>query len=243
MSKYNCPLQARAAYSRTHSDPVSRCTSAQSPGPPLPLMVTDPFLMPVQSATFVKTTAAKKISTNEFRPGEFEEMILGAGSQGKSLKYESIVNIPHMPTSQLQLPSDDVITSISHLQSGSDNLTSSPQLQPSPYVYRHRQDDNFVTHLNTEDFVSPSSWRPPSSTPVRPPVSLTSALSALSVSDHSQFPEQQMTMSTFQRPEDVTRAQGRGHQPQPPQSVRPPQLQREPAIGKEDIKVIHFGVV
>ena len=171
--------------------------------------------------------------------------MLGAGSQGKSLKYESIVNIPQ--TSQIQLPSGNVVTSISHLQSGSDNLTSSPQLQPSPYVYRHRQDDNFVTHLNTEDFVSPSSWRPPSLTPVRPPVSLTSALSALSalsVSDHSQFPEQQqMTMSTFQRPEDVTRAQGRGHQPQPPQSVRPPQLQREPAIGKEDIKVIHFGVV
>lgn len=207
------------------------------------MMVTDPFLMPVQSATFIKTTAAKKISTHEFKPGEFEEMMLGAGSQGKSLKYESIVNIPQ--TSQLHLPPDNVATSISHLQSGSDNVTHSPQLQPSPYVYRHRQDDNFVTHLNTEDFVSPTSWRPPSSTPVRP---LTAALSSLSVSDHSQFPEQQqMTLSTFQRPEDVTRGQGRGHQPQsyqpPPQSARPPQLQREPAIGKEDIKVIHFGVV
>ena len=214
------------------------------------MMVTDPFLMPVQSATFIKTTAAKKISTNEFKHGEFEEMMLGAGSQGKSLKYESIVNIPQMSTSQLHLPPENVATSISHLQSGSDNVTSSPQLQPSPYVYRHRQDDNFVTHLNTEDFVSPTSWRPPSSTPVRPPGSLTAALSSLSVSDHSQFPEQQqMTLSTFQRPEDVTR--GRGHQTQsyqpqpqpPPQSARPPQLQREPAIGKEDIKVIHFGVV
>ena len=202
-------------------------------------MVTDPFLMPVQSATFIKTTAAKKISTNEFKPGEFEEMMLGAGSQGKSLKYESIVNIPQ--TSQLHLPPDNVVTSISHLQSGSDNVTHSPQLQPSPYVYRHRQDDNFVTHLNTEDFESPTSWRPPSSTPVRPLGPLTAALSSLSVSDHSQ--QQQMTLSTFQRPEDVTR--GRGHQsyqPQP-QSARPPQLQKEPAIGKEDIKVIHFGVV
>ena len=225
------------------------------------MMVTDPFLMPVQSATFIKTTAAKKISTNEFRPGEFEEMMLGAGGQGRSLKYDSIVNIQQMPaSSQLQLPPDNAVTSISsNLQSGSDNLTSSPQLQPSPYVYRHRQDENFVTHLNTEDFVTPTSWRPSSSTPVRTNVSLTAALSALSVSDHSQFPEQQqVTMSTFQRPEDVSRGQrgqdqDRGHQqplqppsykPPPPQSsLRPPQLQREPAIGKEDIKVIHFGVV
>ena len=257
----NFILQARASYSRTHSDPVSRCTSAQSPGPPLPMMFTgpDPFLMPVQSATFIKTTAAKKISTNEFRPGEFEEMMLGAGGQGRSLKYDSIVNSQQMPaSSQSQLPPDNAVTS-SNLQSGSDNLTSSPQLQPSPYVYRHRQDENFVTHLNTEDFVTPTSWRPSSSTPARTDVSLTAALSALSVSDHSQYPEQQqVTMSTFQRPEDVSRGQrgqdqDRGHQqplqppsykPPPPQSsLRPPQLQKEPAIGKEDIKVIHFGVV
>ena len=209
----------------------------------------DPFLMPVQSATFHKTTAAKKISTNEFKQGEFEELML-SGGQGKSLKYESIVNIPQMP-SQLQLPSDNIVSSP---QLQSDNVTTSPQLQPSPYVYRHRQDDNFVTHLNTEDFVSPSSWTPAPSTPVRPPVSLTAAISAissLSVSDHSQFPEQQVTLSTFQRPEDVLRGH-RGQEqdrPQPP-SYQPPPLQtlrpqptREPAIGKEDIKVIHFGVV
>ena len=74
-------------------------------------MVTDPFLMPVQSATFVKTTAAKKISTNEFRPGGVRGDDAGRREPGEeSLKYESIVNIPQMPTSQIQLPSDNVLT-------------------------------------------------------------------------------------------------------------------------------------
>ena len=76
-------VQARTSYSRSHSEPGSRCTSALSPGPPM--YTPDPFLMPVQSATFHKTTAAKKISTNEFKQGEFEELKAVAGPFLQSL--------------------------------------------------------------------------------------------------------------------------------------------------------------
>ena len=116
------------------------------------------------------TEATKKISTNEFKPREFEKMMLGAGGQGRSLKYESIVNIPH--TYQLHLPDKSAVT-YSRLQSG-------PETRPSS--------------LWVASFAS-----------MRTPVSLSAALSILSVSDKSPFPvQQQMTISTFHRSEQVT---------------------------------------
>ena len=52
-----------------------------------------------------------------------------------------------------------------------------------------------MTHVNTEDYVS-AAWRPAPSAPA----SLAAALSSLSVSDHSQQPEQpRPQLATFQR--------------------------------------------
>ena len=130
-------IKARAAYSAVESSPGSRCNSSQSIPTPIQMFTTqDTFLHPVKSATFLRTTSAKKINTNEFRSGEFEEIGLGlSGGAGKSLKYESIVTLP-----QLSEPGPGPVLST---------------FQPSPYVYRHRQEtDDFITHLNTEDFVS-----------------------------------------------------------------------------------------
>ena len=65
-------IKARTAYSKVNSDPVSRCTSSQSHmglGSQFQMFANpaDSFLQPVKSATFHKTTSAKKISTNEFK--------------------------------------------------------------------------------------------------------------------------------------------------------------------------------
>ena len=321
-------FQARTSYNKVNSDPVSRCTSSQSHlglGSQFQLFAnpSDAFLQPVKSATFHKTTSAKKISTNEFKHSEFDELVMS--TPGKSLKYESIVTLSQ------QSPAEKLVSSQLPLQT--EKSTNSP-LQPSPYVYCHRQDDNFVTHLNTEDYVT-STWKQSTLTPIpgsTGPGQITMALSSLSVSDHSQYPEQQVSLSTFQRrggqdssqqPEVAYRSQhtqsyqpeglSRHHQPQsyqvevgnviqqpqsyqpevvnrplqpkpsqpevitgpqqftpfkhedvtrsqsyqkdvlssipqpplyqpPPQSLRM-QPHRDPAAGKEDIKVIHFGIV
>jgi len=60
-------------------------------------------MQPGRTATFLRTTAAKKISTNQFRQGELEDSLAGLGS--KSLKYESIVSLPHNqpPITSMQL--------------------------------------------------------------------------------------------------------------------------------------------
>ena len=186
-------IKARAAYNSVESSPGSRCNSSQSIPTPIHMFTTaDQFLHPVKSATFMKTTSAKKIHTNEFRSGEFEEMGgLGLTSAGRSLKYESIVTLPQQSQqAERNSPPGPVMTTF----------------QPSPYVYRHRQDDRFITHVNTEDFVS-SKGRVGGGQEVTSQV--TSQVRELTVSDQS------------------------SHQ------LR----QREQAAGKEDIKVIHFGVV
>ena len=160
-------IKARAAYSSVGSSGGSRCNSRQSIPTPIHMFSTpETFLQPVKSATFLKTTSAKKIHTHEFRSGEFEEVgaVAGAGG-GKTVKYESIVTLPQPEPS---LPPAPVMTTF----------------QPSPYVYRHRQDDQFITHLNTEDFVS-SKPRPGGGKEVAG-AELAGQSSGLTVSDQSQ---------------------------------------------------------
>ena len=193
------------------------------PGPP------DSFLQPVKSATFHKTTSAKKISTNEFKQAEFEDMI---NSPHKSLKYESIVTLPHQSPNNVlsmpvQVPVDSFMTSSSsevhHLSDMSfvepnllpEKMTSTP-LQPSPYVYRHRQDDNFVTHLNTEDYVG-TGPQSPKTLNHQALDTVAVSMSALSVSDQSKHQDRSVSLSTFQRPQKPP-----SYQPPPssiPQSV------------------------
>ena len=177
-------IKARAAYSTVGSSGGSRCNSRQSLPTPLHMFSTpDTFLQPVKSATFLKTTSAKKINTHEFKSGEFDEAgpVLGGlvgpvvgsivgggggagggGGGGPSLKYESIVALPQSQQS-------------GETQGGPGPVMTT--FQPSPYVYRHRQDDQFITHLNTEDFVS-SKTRPVGGE------LLASQVSGLTVSDH-----------------------------------------------------------
>ena len=184
------------------------------PGPP------DSFLQPVKSATFHKTTSAKKISTNEFKQAEFEDMI---NSPHKSLKYESIVTLPHQ-TPNVKVPVDSFIASSSsevhHLSDISfvepnllpEKMTSTP-LQPSPYVYRHRQDDNFVTHLNTEDYVG-TGPQSPKTLKHEALDTVSVSMSALSVSDQSKHQDRSVSLSTFQRPQKPP-----SYQP-PPSSIQ-----------------------
>ena len=172
-------IKARAAYSSVGSSGGSRCNSRQSIPTPIQMFSTpDTFLQPVKSATFLKTTSAKKIHTHDFRSGEFEEVgaVVAAGG-GQSLKYESIVRLPQaQPHTQPQAQ-----------QAPEPGLIPGPVMttfQPSPYVYRHRQDDQFITHLNTEDFVS-SKPRPVAGKEVAGP-ELAGQVSGLTVSDQAQ---------------------------------------------------------
>ena len=168
-------IKARAAYSTVGSSGGSRCNSRQSIPTPLHMFSTpDTFLQPVKSATFLKTTSAKKINTHEFRSGEFEEAgaVVGAGG-GPSVKYESIVALPQPH----QTPE------LSPTPAPAPVMTT---FQPSPYVYRHRQDDQFITHLNTEDFVS-SKTRAVAGKEVAE-AELASQVSGLTVSDHQAAP-------------------------------------------------------
>ena len=186
-------IKARAAYSAVESEGGSRCNSSQSIPTPIHMFTTaDNFLHPVKSATFLKTTSAKKINTHEFKSGEFDE-VAGLGlptGAGRSLKYESIVTLPQP---ELAATPGPVMTTF----------------QPSPYVYRHRQDDRFITHLNTEDFVSSKARQGAGQGAGQEVGLVTSQVRELTVSDQA--------------------------------SLQP--RHREQAAGKEDIKVIHFGVV
>ena len=114
----------------------------------------------MKAATFHKTTSAKKISTNEFRHGaELEELLVGGGGVARSLKYESIVTLAQQQQTNQNTASGHV-TQYSSLigqqqqqQSPGENTSPSSELlhhpapdklvgtplQPSPYVYRHRQ--------------------------------------------------------------------------------------------------------
>lgn len=164
-------IKARAAYSSVGSSGGSRCNSRQSIPTPIHMFSTpDTFLQPVKSATFLKTTSAKKIHTHDFRSGEFEEVgvAVGAGG-GKSVKYESIVALPHQTAEPSLTPGAGPVMTTFH---------------PSPYVYRHRQDDQFITHLNTEDFVT-SKTRPVGGKEVAG-TELTGQGSGLTVSDQAQ---------------------------------------------------------
>ena len=168
-------IKARAAYSTVGSSGGSRCNSRQSIPTPLHMFSTpDTFLQPVKSATFLKTTSAKKISTHEFRSGEFDEAgavvgaVVGPGG-GPSVKYESIVALPQ-PQQTAEMSPAPVAGPV---------MTT---FQPSPYVYRHRQDDQFITHLNTEDFVT-SKTRQVAGKDVAGG-ELASQVSGLTVSDH-----------------------------------------------------------
>ena len=83
------------------------------------------------------------------------------------MKYESIVALPQsLQTAELS----PVMTTF----------------QPSPYVYRHRQDDQFITHLNTEDFVSSKARSVAGKEVVGE--ELASRVSGLTVSDHQAAP-------------------------------------------------------
>ena len=112
----------------------------------------------MKAATFHKTTSAKKISTNEFRHGaELEELLGGGGGAARSLKYESIVTLAQQQTNQntasghvtqyspligqqqQQSPGENTSPGSELLHHPApDKLVGTP-LQPSPYVYRHRQ--------------------------------------------------------------------------------------------------------
>ena len=115
----------------------------------------------MKAATFHKTTAAKKISTNEFRHGaELEELLGGGGGAARSLKYESIVTLAQQQQQTNQNTASGHVTQYSSLigqqqqqQSPGENTSPGSELlhhpapdklvgtplQPSPYVYRHRQ--------------------------------------------------------------------------------------------------------
>ena len=117
----------------------------------------------MKAATFHKTTSAKKISTNEFRHGaELEELLGGGGGGGggaaRSLKYESIVTLAQQQQTNQNTASGHVTqysSLIGQQQQQSPGENTSPgselphhpapdklvgtPLQPSPYVYRHRQ--------------------------------------------------------------------------------------------------------
>ena len=109
----------------------------------------------MKAATFHKTTSAKKISTNEFRHGAELEELLGGGGAARSLKYESIVTLAQQQTNQntasghvtqyssligqQQSPGENSSPGSELLRHPApDKLVGTP-LQPSPYVYRHRQ--------------------------------------------------------------------------------------------------------
>ena len=111
----------------------------------------------MKAATFHKTTSAKKISTNEFRHGaELEELLGGGGGGGaRSLKYESIVTLAQQQQQTNQNTASGHVTQYSPLIGQGEGENTSPgsellhhpapeklvgtPLQPSPYVYRHRQ--------------------------------------------------------------------------------------------------------
>ena len=115
----------------------------------------------MKAATFHKTTSAKKISTNEFRHGaELEELLGGGGGAARSLKYESIVTLAQQQQQTNQNTASGHVTQYSSLigqqqqqQSPGENTSPGSELlhhpapdklvgtplQPSPYVYRHRQ--------------------------------------------------------------------------------------------------------
>ena len=236
-------FQARTSYNSEHSEPVSPVPGLLSPDHMIPGHH-DILLHPVKSATFHKTTSAKKISTTEFRQSEYDELMMTPGAGDKSIRYESIVTLPQ-----------------------------DKPLQPSPYVYRHRQvlltnqnvepastnqspeaassstnqnqeaapastnqSQDFVTHLNTEDYVtsSPLKHSTPLASSVKSSVSsLLPSMSSLTVSDTSQFAadRQMSSLSTFQTQQKVSReedkpeedtSQPRPSQPPPYQALHQP---------------------
>jgi len=266
-------IKAKAAYNKVNSEPESRCNSSQSIPTPFQLFSSPEGMHPVKPATFHKTTAAKKISTHEFKPSEFED-----ASGNKSLKYESIVTLPFMQDASL-VPRQRLIADLHSpdaqhpgmppIKEISNPNSNTPVFHSSPYVYRHRQDDNFVTNLSTEDYNTQQGQY--------------NSTSQLQVSDHQNFKEhsyfntqiqidQQKSATitrqrqtehskapvsypkeplTYRSPEedykhDMERLSLRSppqYQP-PPTNIRPPAPSQTPsATTKEDIKVIHFGVV
>jgi len=261
-------IKAKAAYNKDSSEPESRCTSSQSAPPtPFQLFTSPDGMHPGKPATFHKTTAAKKISTHEFKQNEFED-----ASGNKSLKYDSIVTLPFAPDASLaprqrlisEVPPPDsphhAMPSIKEVTNTSANNTT---FHTSPYVYRHKQDENYVTNLSTEEYNMHSTHNTPSQ---------------LQVSDHSYFNTQiqidQNKLATFPRqrqpntpgskapppfpqdqPEYRSQEEDFKHEMEklslrappsykpPPVTPRPPHPSHQPPPAKEDIKVIHFGVV
>ena len=278
-------IKAKAAYNKVNSEPETRCNSSQSIPTPFQLFTSPEGMHPGKPATFHKTTAAKKISTHEFKTNEFED-----ASGNKSLKYDSIVTLPFTQDASLvprqrliaevQPPTPQLSTMppIKEITNPSANVTT---YHTSPYVYRHKQDENFVTNLSTEDYSLHTNPYPPPPGP---------SASQLHVSDHQNHPpnykehsyfntqiqidQQKMPSSTFQRqrqleipktkvpppfPQEpvVYRSQEENYQFEmdklslrappsyhpPPITPRPPHQSQQPPPAKEDIKVIHFGVV
>jgi WD40 repeat protein len=253
-------IKAKAAYNKVNSEPESRCNSSQSIPTPFQLFTSPDGMHPGKPATFHKTTAAKKISTHEFKSNEFED-----ASGNKSLKYDSIVTLPFSQDASLggtrsrliaEVPPPDPHQAMPPIKEVTNPSANTSTFHSSPYVYRHKQDENFVTNLSTEEYnIHPASQ--------------------LQVSDHQNYKEHsyfntqiqidQPKMSTFPRqrqpdkpPPPYPQEQLEYRSPEedykydmrtppsykpPPITHRPPHPSHQPPAGKEDIKVIHFGVV
>jgi len=263
-------IKAKAAYNKVNSQPESRCNSSQSIPTPFQLFTSpDPGkqdgMHPGKPATFHKTTAAKKISTHEFKSSEFED-----ASGNKSLKYDSIVTLPYtqdtslVPRQRLIAtvpPPDSPRPTMPPIKEVPNTSANSSTFHPSPYVYRHKQDDNFVTNLSTEEY------------------NIHSPPAHLQVSDHQNYKDHSYfnTQIQIDQTKHPTLARQRhpdmpGSKPPPsfpqeqleyrsqeedfkyemeklslraPPSYKPPPSRpsQQPPPAKEDIKVIHFGVV
>jgi len=267
-------IKAKAAYNKVNSEPESRCNSSQSIPTPFQLFSSPDGMHPGKPATFHKTTAAKKISTHEFKSNEFED-----ASGNKSLKYDSIVTLPFTQDASLVprqrliaevQPPDSQHPTLPPIREVTNPSANTTTFNASPYVYRHKQDENFVTNLSTEDYSIHNNPYPQAS--------------QLQVSDHQNYKEHsyfntqiqidQQKMSTFprQRQQEIPGSKAPPQYPQeqveyrgqdeeykfemdkmslrnppsykpPPVTQRPPHPSHQPPPAKEDIKVIHFGVV
>merc|ERR1719336_3087802 len=170
-------IKAKAAYNRLDSDSGSRATSRQSgPGPsplgpsPMALFTAEAesigrerleqgpeksdieTMQPGRTATFLRTTAAKKISTNQFRQGELEDSL----AISKSLKYESIISLPQQQQQQHPAPPMQVTVSGSHKPYLSPGQSSQQMLQGLGSSEGHHASVGLPT-VSLASFLSPGS--------------------------------------------------------------------------------------